>query len=128
MTQNILRLLRADPTIASISVSNMDGVGGAAPCALDMIAATKENATGAGNFYAVQFIAAAVAQDFPHVKIMTLAYGSSFLPPKRMRFADNVIIRVVGDKPEVVKGWLKAAKTVYLWDGSVNNGQILVRL
>ena len=128
MTQNILKLLRADPTISSISVSNMDGVGGAAPCPLDMIAATKENATGAGNFYAVQFIAAAVAKDFPHVKIMTLAYGSSFLPPKRMRFADNVIIRVVGDKPEVVKGWLKAAKTVYLWDGSVNNGQILVRL
>jgi hypothetical protein len=140
MTQNILKILRADPTIKIISVSNMDG-GAFAPCPLDIPAAVKENATGAANFYAVKNIAAAVFKEFPHAKIETLAYGGAFQPPRHLKFADNVIVRIAGfgvgsvsiHHPQnavqlaVVQGWVKAAKTVFIWNG-VNNGQILVRL
>jgi hypothetical protein len=40
---------------------------------MDMVAAKKENATGGANFYAVRDIAAAVAHEFPGVKIQALA-------------------------------------------------------
>ena len=46
MTKSILTILRADPTTKLISVSNMDGGVSAFPCALDMVAAKYENATG----------------------------------------------------------------------------------
>ena len=45
MTKSIFTILRADPTTKLISVSNMDG-GMSAVCALDMVAAKYENATG----------------------------------------------------------------------------------
>jgi hypothetical protein len=58
MTQNVLRILRSDPTIKIISVSNMDGGVSFSPCPLDMPAAKAENATGAANFYVIKHIAA----------------------------------------------------------------------
>ena len=79
MTKNVLKILRADPTIKIISVSNMDGGVSFAPCPMDMVAAAKENATGGANFYAVRDIAAAVAQEFPHVKIQALAVSQVML-------------------------------------------------
>jgi len=65
-------------------------------CALDMIAAAVENTTGAGNFYAVRDIAAAVAKEFPHVMIETLAYNGAQQPPSKLKFADNIIVRIAG--------------------------------
>ena len=138
MTKSILTILHADPTAKLISVSNMDGGVSRSPCPLDMVAATAENATGGGNFYAVRQIAAAVAKDFPHVKIEVLAYNGAQQPPKKLKFADNVIVRIAGFSAgavslhhlknafnlAVVKGWVRAAKTVYIWNG-VNNGEIL---
>ena len=73
MTKNVLKILRADPTIKIISVSNMDGGVSYSPCPMDLVAAKKENATGGANFYAVRDIAAAVAHEFPGVKIQALA-------------------------------------------------------
>ena len=46
MTQNVLKILRSDPTVALISVSNMDGDVVLA-MSLDMAAAETESATGA---------------------------------------------------------------------------------
>eukprot|EP01051_Picozoa_sp_SAG22_P005699 SAG22_NODE_347_length_11873_cov_15.313997_3_plen_1456_part_00 len=131
MTHNILKILRADPTIKLISVSNMDGGVSDFPCALDMVAAAVENTTGAGNFYAVRDIAAAVAKEFPHVMMETLAYNGAQQPPKQLKFADNIIVRIAGfnmghvslhapanaDKLSLVQEWMKVAKTVYVWDG-----------
>lgn len=73
MTSNVLKILRADPTIKIISVSNMDGGVSFSPCPMDMVAAKAENATGGANFYAVRDIAAMVGREFPHVKIQALA-------------------------------------------------------
>ena len=72
MAKNVLKILRADPTIKTILVSNMDGGVSYSPCPMDMVAAKKENATGGANFYAVRDIAAAVAHEFPNVKIQGL--------------------------------------------------------
>ena len=72
MTKNVLKILRADPTIKIVSVSNMDGGVSFSPCPMDMVAAKAENATGGANFYAVRDIAAAVADEFPHVKVRYL--------------------------------------------------------
>ncbi len=138
MTQNILKILRADPTAALISVSNMDGGVSYSPCPSDMSAAVAENATGAANFYVVRDIAATIANEFPKTKIEVLAYNGAWQPPKHLVFADNVIVRIAGynlgfvslyhpDNAQnlaVTKGWLQHAKTVYVWN-EVNNGQIL---
>ena len=72
MTKNVLKILRAEPTIKIVSVSNMDGGVSFSPCPMDMAAAKAENATGGANFYAVRDIAAAVADEFPHVKVRYL--------------------------------------------------------
>jgi len=61
-----------------------------------MIAAAVENTTGAGNFYAVRDIAAAVANEFPHVMIETLAYNGAQQTPNQLKFADNIIVRIAG--------------------------------
>jgi hypothetical protein len=75
MTKNVLRILRADPTIKIISVSNMDGDVSSFPCKMDLVAAKEENATGGANFYTVRDVAAAVAREFPgrDVKVQALA-------------------------------------------------------
>ena len=133
MTKNVLRILRADPKIKIVSVSNMDGAVSNSPCPMDMVAAKKENATGGANFYVVRDVAAAVAHEFPNVKIQALAYNGAKAPPKHLVFADNVIVQIAGlggvivdvslhDKENAValaliKGWLKHATTVYIWKG-----------
>ena len=133
MTQNILKILRADPKIKIISVSNMDGGVSFSPCPLDMAAAKAENATGGANFYAVRNIAAAVAHEFRDVKVLTLAYNGAQAPPQKLVFAPNVIVQIAGfnpsnpalslhheenaDKLALVKGWTRHAKTVYIWNG-----------
>lgn len=138
MTQNILKILRADPTVALVSVSNMDGGVSFSPCPSDMPAAAAENATGAANFYAVRDIAATIATEFPKTKIEVLAYNGAWQPPKHLVFADNVVVRIAGynlgfvslyhpDNAQnlaVTQGWLRHAKTVYVWN-EVNNGDIL---
>ena len=58
MTKNILSILKADPSIKIVSVSNMDGGVSFSPCPLDMPVAKAENATGAANFYVIKHIAA----------------------------------------------------------------------
>ena len=73
MIQSVRKILHADPTTKIISVSNMDGGVSYTPCPLDMVAAKAENATGGANFFAVRDIAAAVAHEFPDVKIQALA-------------------------------------------------------
>ena len=131
MTQNVLKILRADPTIKMISVSNMDGGVSFSPCPLDMPAAAAENATGAANFYVVRDIASAVAREFSSVKILALAYNGAQAPPKHLVFARNVIVQIAGfslpdvslhhkenaDHLALVKGWLQHASTVYIWNG-----------
>ena len=81
MTKNVLKILRADPTTKIISVSNMDGGVSYSPCPMDLVAAKQENATGGANFYAVRDIAAAVAHEFPGVKIQGLAVGTHACNP-----------------------------------------------
>ena len=50
---------------------------------MDLVAAKKENATGGANFYAVRDIAAAVAHEFPGVKIQALAVSTHACNPHR---------------------------------------------
>ena len=111
----------------------MDGDVSRYPCPLDMAATARENTTGAGNFYAVRDIAAAVAQEFPNVLIETLAYNGAQQPPKRLKFADNVVVRIAGfnmgyvslfhpanaEKLALVKEWKQVAKTVYLRERAI---------
>ena len=83
MTKSIRKILHADPTTKIISVSNMDGGVSYSPCPMDLVAAKKENATGGANFYAVRDIAAAVAHEFPGVKIQALAVSTHACNPHR---------------------------------------------
>ena len=133
MTQNVLKILRANPATKVVSVSNMDGSVSFSPCPLDMAAATAENATGGANFYAVRGIAAAVQHEFPDVKVLALAYNGAQAPPKNLVFAANVIVQIAGFNPSnpalslhheenagelaLVEGWVKHAATVYVWNG-----------
>ena len=45
----------------------------------------------------VNQIAEAIEKDYPKVKIATLAYGSSFLPPKKTKPRANVMITLCTD-------------------------------
>lgn len=80
----------------------------------------------------VNQIADTVAKVYPHVTLQTLAYAYTEIPPKTLRPADNVTIRLChyeycsahplegcdSHKPylERLKGWKKIAKRVTIWD------------
>jgi hypothetical protein len=133
MVGSILRILRRNPNATSISVSNMDG--NSMVCPADDAINTAENTTGGANFRAVQAIADSVNEEFPHVRISTLAYNGALQPPAQLKFRPNVIVQLCTqtmneflplshpqNKPslELIRAWAKAVPTLYIWD-YINN-------
>lgn len=128
-------ILKASPSSEIISVSQNDG----SPCC-DCINCRKiaksEGSLSGPLLLFVNGVADAIAKDFPNVKISTLAYLDTFIPPKTVRPRPNVAIQLCTDShawsepflsiPETkkfqtaMKGWAKIGANINIWDYTVN--------
>jgi hypothetical protein len=139
MVSSILKILEKNPNASAISVSNMDGDN--VECPIDRPANIAENTTGGANFRAVQAIADRVNKDFPHVKVVALAYNGALEPPAKLKFAPNVIVQLClqgmkqflpltepQNQPTVdrVRKWKSVASTLYVWDYTVSFHSVLL--
>ncbi|HOZ46697.1 MAG TPA: DUF4838 domain-containing protein [Candidatus Hydrogenedentes bacterium] len=133
--QSVLEALRSDPNAELLSVSPNDGTG---YCDCERCRALDE-AEGSKAASALEFVNAmadAVRDEFPRVKISTLAYLDTVKPPKTIRPRDNVVIRLCTDRhawahefqfltetqecQEALKTWADIGAKIHIWDYTVN--------
>jgi hypothetical protein len=129
---NACKMLRANPTAEIISISQNDGGNGFCKCK-KCLAMTKAEGSISGpllNF--VNQVAGLIKKEFPNVKVETLAYLESFYPPRTIRPADNVYIRLCTDTHSwsyplffveeskkffmALKKWHKIKANILIWD------------
>lgn len=141
VSQKILRQMRENPDIHIWDISQMDtwesrGKG----CQCDKCKAIDEReGSQIGSILSfINRLAAEVKEEFPDNYISTLAYNYSDEPPKYLRPADNVIIKLClmpGDcassyaEPEsdkaqqahdLIEAWGKVAEHIVIWDYNID--------
>ena len=133
-------ILKEDPEANIISVSPNDDTG---YCACPQCKALTE-AEGSPSGPLLQFVnavAAGLAADYPQVKVSTLAYRGTVMPPKTIRPRDNVVIQLCTDSHALLEPFLLVTETekfrhametwsaigarTYIWDYTVNFGHLL---
>ena len=133
--------LDKNPHAELISVSENDGRLGYCQCARCEAVNVAEGSPAGTLVLFVNAIAAAVAPDFPHVKIATLAYGKTFMPPKNIRPRSNVVIRLCTDThawrnpflfvteteqfQTALKAWHRLGAKISIWDYTTSFGAYL---
>ena len=92
-TERVRDLLRDDPDVSIVSVSQNDWIN---PCQCEKCSKIDdmEGSHSGSLIHFVNAIAEAIEQEFPEVAIDTLAYQYTRKPPKHVRPRDNVIIRL----------------------------------
>ena len=83
----------------------------------------------------VNYLAGEVAKKYPEIKLQTFAYQYTLNPPKTVKPADNVIIRLCNTYSDQITGvsqneifqkqlkdWAKIAKHLYIWDYAITFG------
>ena len=131
----LLEALKAHPDIQLISVSKNDG-GGTCQCDTCRSLNEAEGTDAASLLTLVNRVAEGVAPHYPDVVITTLAYLETIRPPKTIRPAPNVGIRVCNDKVswptpfkpaqdvpeyvEMVERWSQVCNRIYVWDYGIN--------
>jgi hypothetical protein len=133
--ENVKKYLRETPGSKFISVSPNDGRG-YCECpicsALDKSEATTPGSKSASLIKFVNEVAAAIEPEFPNVKVSTLAYLDTFLPPKTIRPRKNVVIQLCTDShawkypfcfvdesqtfQNAMKAWNAIGADMYIWD------------
>ena len=93
MTQRVKAYLDADVNATVISVSQNDG-GGACHTAEEDRVAAEEGSDSGPLLRGVNIIADAIADEYPHVVVETLAYVYTRKPPNVTRPRSNVVIRL----------------------------------
>jgi len=140
-TEKVRQVLREHPDAELISVSQNDGRGGHCQCK-ECLAIDDAEGTRAGTL--IQFVntvAEGIADEFPDVKVCTLAYQATFMPPKSIRPRDNVLIRLCTDThawgspflyvteteqfQAALRGWADIGANVIIWDYVTNFGAYL---
>ena len=163
MAAGILRVLRKNPTATSVSVTGMDGspvecppdsvankeentTGGANFRAIQSIGAIvaqvccvsrecfQSHLLAHMRLHSCSDCRACWLQEFPHVKLQTLAYQGSLSPPKLLRFGEQVVVQIAASIDqfvplshpknhavlELLTAWTKVVPTVYTWDYTCN--------
>ena len=142
--QKVRTILAADPSANIISVSQNDVV---APCICDNCARI-DSAEGSQSGTMIRFVnavAAAIQDEYPHVKVDTLAYFYSSVPPKLTAPRDNVIVRLATARNCCVHpfesdtgheatqafqtklaGWKQLCQNIYIWDYTTDFGAYLM--
>ena len=89
--QNVRKYMAARPDADFVDVSPNDG-GGACHCALCQAIIDREGGTDMGPLLElVNFVADRIAGDHPHVRVTTLAYLNTVVPPRTFGPAPNVV-------------------------------------
>jgi hypothetical protein len=135
-TETVRKTLRKDPGAHLLSVSPNDGRG-YCECAQCRAFNEAEGGTEAAtNLRFVNRIADAIKDEFPDVKISTLAYLGTVQPPKTIRPRENVVIRLCTDRHAwshffefvtetdqfsgAMKAWSDIGAKIHIWDYTVN--------
>ena len=149
LAQRVATLLRAQPNVSIISVSQSDDkvvknssspVGytihsGECRTGQDLIETVKEGSPMAPMLQTVNFIADAIAKEFPHVAVNTLAYSYARLAPNITRPRSNVIVQLatgecnfgaamtdISNAPFRVymESWAKRSNRTWIWNYQTN--------
>jgi streptogramin lyase len=135
LVENVKKQLRAAPGSKFISVSPNDGRGYCecpACSAIDKAEATVEGSKTGSLIDFCNKVADAIAPEFPDVKVTTLAYLDTFMPPKTIRPHKNVVIQLCTDShawkyqfcevtesekfQTAMKAWNDINADLYVWD------------
>lgn len=142
---SLTKVLNENPDTRYISVSPNDGRG-YCECqycsAIDKAEATRESSKTGSLIKFVNEVADAIAPEFPNVKISTLAYLDTFMPPKTLRPRNNVVIQLCTDSyawryafffvtetetfPIAMKAWNAIGADIQIWDYTQDYVHILV--
>ena len=143
LTQRLLARIRANPKATIFSVSQNDGLG-FCECPACMAIAEEEGSQSGPILRFVNAVAAEVARRHPRVLIDTLAYLYSMDPPRHVRPAPNVRVRLCAfgccqahgfgscGHPEsrrflkALNGWSRITSQLYIWHYCTNFGSYLL--
>ena len=134
--EKVREVLRADPGAQLISVSPNDGQG-YCECAQCRAFDEAEGGTQAATLLRfVNQVADAIRDEFPGVKVSTLAYLGTVQPPRTVRPRDNVVIRLCTDRhawshffefvtetdefSRAMRAWSEIGARIHIWDYTVN--------
>lgn len=137
VTAVVLETLRQNPRAEIVSVSKNDNPGNQI-CYCDRCRKIREEeGSDMGcQLVLVNTVADAVAKEFPHVSVDTLAYLETLPPPKHARPRPNVVIRLCDDVvgawshpftparenavAKAMADWSQIHNRFYIWDYNVN--------
>ncbi len=125
--------LRSEPAATMVSVSQNDDFGNTYCTCASCSAINEEEGSPAGTLIRfINAVADAIAEEFPHVFVETLAYHDTEVPPKLTKARDNVVVRfcatagccshAVSDCEnnavirEVIQGWKEVCPRLYVWE------------
>jgi len=142
VAENVCKVLATYLDIELISISQNDGSNGFCQCENCKAMNEKEGGVSGALLAFVNKVAVKVAKKYPNVKITTLAYLESFMPPKTIRPVNNVVIRLctdthIWDNPmffvtetdkfsHALSGWSAIGADIYIWDYTTNFSNYLV--
>jgi len=134
ITEKVLAHLRSDPTAQIISVSQNDCHNNCL-CADCKKLEDEEGSPAGPLLHLVNYVAAEVGKEFPHVAIDTLAYQYTRKPPRHVKPLPNVIVRLCSIECDFahpltapsnqkfaddIRGWSQICQRVYIWDYTTN--------
>lgn len=144
MTKEFIRVLMnniaKNPNIGLVSVSQNDQ-DSPCTCAKCKAVVAAEGAQSGPIVHFVNKVAAEVKKKYPDLLVETLAYSYSRKAPKKVRAADNVVIRLCCIESNFsqpvthpsnasfardVREWSKIAKNLYIWNYSACFGHYLL--
>ena len=132
----VKEILKNNPNAELISVSQNDGPPCGCACPNCKRITDAEGSLAGPLLIFVNGVADAIAPDFPNVKVSTLAYTDTFLPPKTVKPRPNVVIQLCTDRhawatpfltvteteqfQAAMKGWAAIGARIHIWDYTVN--------
>ena len=137
VTAKVLKELTTYHSYRLFDISPNDSSGGFCQCKNCQAIAQREGSEAGPLLDFVNCVAQKVKKKYPHVKITTMAYAESKQPPKQLRPADNVIIRLANEYSAhypmfniddhnkflpLLKGWNDIGADIFIWDYVVNYG------
>ena len=140
MSPRVKEILRQRPNSRLISVSPNDGTG-YCECPTCKALDDAEGTKAASMLTLVNRVADAIKGEFPHVRVSTLAYNDTVVPPKTIRPRPNVAIQFCTDAHawphpylyvtqtpkvfEALKGWSKIGADIHICDYTCSYGHYL---
>ena len=134
VTAKVLAYLREDPKAQIVSVSQND-CDNHCLCANCKKLEEEEGSPAGPLLHLVNYVAAEVGKQYPHVAINTLAYQYTRRPPRHVKPLSNVIVRLCSIECDFahpltaesnrkfaddICGWSKLCRRLYIWDYTTN--------